>query len=123
MEVHEIDFYTGFEGESELIFIQKVDGHQSKLILWEGYFDRMMENIYFSSTDGWIGIAYYYHLGLGCWEDEEDWEIPNLKEVVSQLEEIKMSDEDGQTYAALKALVQFLKRAVEEKRHVSITRY
>jgi hypothetical protein len=115
MKISEMDFYTGFEGEPKLIFTQVLDNREEQLMMWEGYFDTIMDKVDVSSTDEWTGIAYYYHLCLGCWgEEEENWQVPNVEEVLSQLQATEMSIEDSQATDVLKALIVFLKEAVKK---------
>jgi hypothetical protein len=125
MEISETDFYTGFEGEPELVFIREADGHQKKLMLWEGYFDTLMtqeENL--SASGHWMGLALPYHSCLGCWGDsQENWQIPNIKEALDQLKTLDVSEEDDQVAAVLNALTWFLTAAINEDAHVFIARF
>jgi hypothetical protein len=124
MKMFEIDFYTGFEQDPELMFIQKSISYEKRLRLWEGYFDTMMHQVKLSQNEPWTSLAYYYHLCLGCWGDEqENWKIPNVQEALSQLQALELSDEDNQTIAAWQTLILFLKEADEENNSVYITRF
>jgi hypothetical protein len=63
MRIFEVDFYTGFEPDPELIFIWKSIEAEKRFKLWEGYFDTIMQQSYISKDSGsWQGLAYYYHL-------------------------------------------------------------
>lgn len=125
MKVSEINLYTGFEGEPELVFTQSSDVHEEKLRLWEGHFETIMtqkENL--SSSNEWTGLAHYYHLCLGCWDDDQDnWQIPDIEEALNPLREIKLVDSDDQAIIALNALVSFLTEALNNKNIVFISRY
>jgi hypothetical protein len=125
MKISETDFYTGFEGEPELVFIRETDGRQRKLTLWEGYFDTLMtqeENL--SASGHWMGLALSYHSCLGCWGDgQENWRIPNIKEALDQLKTLDVSGKDDQVAAVLNALIWFLTAAINEDAHVFIARF
>jgi hypothetical protein len=113
MKISETDFYTGFEGEPELVFIRETDGRQRKLTLWEGYF-----------SGHWMGLALSYHSCLGCWGDgQENWRIPNIKEALDQLKTLDVSGKDDQVAAVLNALIWFLTAAINEDAHVFIARF
>lgn len=123
MQYNEIDFYTGFEGEPELIFLQKTANCEKILRLWEGYFDTMMQQVSLSSNGEWTNLAYYYHLCLGCWGEEvENWQIPNIESVIDQLKKIQLMADDSQSIPSLQALIIFLKEANEQSISVYITR-
>jgi hypothetical protein len=126
MVIHENNFYAGFEGEPELVFSQVANGCNKILRIWEGHFDTIIQHVSVSTDGNWKGLAYYYHLCLGCWgDDQEDWQIPNMAEALVQLQEIKIhqEDNDAQTAIICDALVEFLKEAYDEKISVSITRF
>jgi hypothetical protein len=125
MQVSKIDFYTGFEDEPELVFVQKTEVYEKRLMLWEGYFDTIMiQKANLSSAGEWIGLAYYYHLCLGCWgDDQENWQIPNIEEVLNQLKKIQFLEEDAQIITVLNALISFLVEASNNNSSVFITRF
>ncbi len=82
------DFYTGYEGEGEIQFIHVLNnGNKNIIRIWDGYFDDIMEKIEPESS-GWTGLAYYYNLAEG-WYDESPWKIPNLLETLQQIRETK----------------------------------
>jgi hypothetical protein len=124
MYSNETRFYTGFEGEPELIFLQKKVDCENKFRLWEGYFDTMMQKVSLSSNSEWTDLAYYYHLCLGCWgEETENWQIPNIESVIEQLQAIQLTGEDRQSNLSLQALILFLKEAHEQSIPVYLTRH
>ncbi len=50
------DFYTGYEGEPEIIFyFENSDGQQTQLKAWIGYFDSIMSAIQ-PVEKGWEGL-------------------------------------------------------------------
>jgi hypothetical protein len=124
MNTYEKNFYTGFEGEPELVFTQVVNDHKKILRLWEGHFDTIIQHVSVSADGDWKGLAYYYHLCLGCWgDDQEDWQIPDIVEALIQLQEIKIQKEDMQTAIICNALIEFLEEAYVGSISVSITRF
>ena len=57
--MNSIDYYTGFEGEPEVIFTRRrLDGEsQSQIRLWVGYYDDMIEQIPPGKNGSWKGIT------------------------------------------------------------------
>jgi hypothetical protein len=84
-------YYSGFEGEPEIIFyIEKSDGSKSGIGVWVGYFNSIIKQI--KPNEGrWTSLAYYYHLDIG-WYEESPWLIVNLEEAYEQLREINKED-------------------------------
>jgi hypothetical protein len=124
MNIDESNFYTGFEGEPELVFSQVVNDHKKILRLWEGHFDTIIQYASVSKDGNWKGLAYYYHLCSGCWSnDQENWQIPNTIEALVQLQEIKIQQEDTQIAIIYDALIEFLKEAHAGNIPVYITRF
>jgi hypothetical protein len=124
MNIHENNFYKGFEGEPELVFTQVVNDHKKILRLWEGHFDTIIQHVSVSTDGNWKGLAYYYHLCLGCWDDDQkDWQIPDTAEALIQLQEIKIQEEDTQTVMVFDALIEFMKEAHDGNTSISITRF
>lgn len=82
-------YYKGFEGEPEMTFLIEVQNEIPKAIgIWEGYFSEIIKRIE-PSECGWNGLAYYYHLDIG-WFEECPWLIPNLQEAYEQLKNISL---------------------------------
>lgn len=79
-------YYRGYEGEPEIGFYTI----KEKIVIWAGFFDDIMEQMK-PSRYGWTGIAYYYHLHTG-WYDEDFWQIPDLEECLRQFEGINISE-------------------------------
>lgn len=79
-------FYRGYEGEKEIqIFTSK-----EKMVIWDGFFNDIMEQ-FKPAEEGWIGIAYYYHLYLG-WCDGKVWKIPNIDEYLQQFRQLDITN-------------------------------
>ena len=95
----EIDFYSEFEGEDEIVFFIKTDEYTKELRMWHWYLDMILMRIEVAEHEEWTSLAYYYHLILG-WEVEKNWQIPNLEEALSQLQSItiEVDDTNNQIY-------------------------
>lgn len=79
-------FYCGYEGEKEI----QIFTYRKKLIIWEGYFDDIMEQ--FEPDLGvWKGAPYYYHLHIG-WYDESPWKIQDIIFFLHQFEQVDLSN-------------------------------
>lgn len=106
-------YYKGFEEDSEIIFRLEDDNKKYEAFgIWEGYLENIIEKV--EPTDGyWTGLAYYYHLDIG-WYEESPWQVPNLKEAYDQLDEI---DKDSLEYPEEKDILEILlsmfKKAIE----------
>jgi len=72
-------FYEGFEGEAELSFI--ADGN--KLIIWNGYFDTILDHLLDCNLEK-KGILkeYFHHEG---WYDDSPWLIKDKSLIIEQL--------------------------------------
>lgn len=78
-------FYYGYEGEKAI----KFSTEEKNLIIWEGFFDDIMEQFEPDSA-GWKGLPYYYHLAIG-WRDESPWKIPDIENCLQQFEKVNLS--------------------------------
>lgn len=103
-------YYKGFEGEPEIQFICRKGKDSEILIIWEGYFDQIMRLIE-PDDDGWKGLAYYYNMYLG-WYEESPWMIQDLPTALKQFESIndKMISEEAREI--LKKTCEMLKCAI-----------
>ncbi|SHL34231.1 hypothetical protein SAMN02745136_04674 [Anaerocolumna jejuensis DSM 15929] len=85
------DFYTGYEGEGEIQFIQILDsGNRNIIRIWDGYFDDIMDKIE-PEASGWTGLAYCYNLVVG-WYDESPWKIPNTIKALQQIKQTEKAE-------------------------------
>lgn len=113
------DYYSGFEGEPELVFARS-DG--SDFHLWEGFFSFIMD-VVDPGLSGWDGLAKAYHLGL--WDDHP-FEVQNLPETIEQLRAVPSErlDEDNREKLVkiLGDLVAFLDDAARAGQTITITR-
>ncbi|MBC1557366.1 hypothetical protein HB911_01475 [Listeria booriae] len=72
-------FYKDFEGESELSFVSNED----KLIIWNGYFETILDSLIDSGVDkkGMLK-EYFNHEG---WYDDSPWLLRDTKLALEQL--------------------------------------
>lgn len=121
MKLMNIDLYSGYEGETEVVIeLQCVDGTRSSIRTWSGFFDRMM-NHFEPQVGGWTGIARHYHMLTG-WVESDVWTDPRPSQTLAMLEEIRdQCSEDGESIETLRAaFASFLREAVKTGARVSI---
>jgi hypothetical protein len=88
LEIINSKYYEGYEGEGEIQFIRYLSNGDKYIIrIWDGFFDEIMSGIQ-PEENGWIGLAYYYHIKEPWWE--QPWKIPDIEIVLKQLQEIKV---------------------------------
>jgi hypothetical protein len=123
MQNIEIDFYSGYEGEKEVIFSIKTNCYQKKIRIWYGYFYSIINQINLSDDGSWPGIAYYHHLRIG-WYEEDNWEIPNPEEILLQFENIHLPYDrpiyEGASQV-LEEVINILQEAINENLPVYIS--
>ena len=114
-------YYEGFEGEPEMIFtLLKNNGERRAFGIWDGYFVTIIEKVQ-PRTNGWTGLAYYYHLDIG-WFEESPWLVQNLLESYEQLKEIDISSlENDEDKEVLKKIMVMFKEAIENNEKVYIS--
>ncbi len=97
-------YYKGFEGDPEIIFeLEKQNREEYEFGIWEGFFRRIIKKA--QPKEGyWTGLAYYYHLDKG-WYEESPWQVENLKEAYEQLAEI---DKDSLEYPEEKEILEII---------------
>lgn len=101
------DYYKGFEGYPEIDFYTYINEEKTGIEMWEGYFDKIMNEL--SPVDGkWVSLAYYYHLDEG-WYDESPWVIPDNKKALEQFETIEIKVLDNVTQEIILKLIKLLK--------------
>lgn len=123
MQNIEIDLYTGYEGEPEMIFEITTNTYSKKLRIWDGYFNRIMKYIGLSQDGNWTGLAYYYHLLIG-WNEEDHWQVPDLQEALSQLKSVSIPEDEEMhelRNQVLPEIINILSKGIEEKVPVYIT--
>lgn len=108
-------YYCGYEGEKEIQFIAE----KEKLIIWDGFFNDIMEQ-FKPSTEGWMGLAYYYHMSMG-WYDESPWKIPNLEECLQHFKQLDISDcRFKESEKVLLEICEFVHSAIQKHENVWI---
>lgn len=113
------DFYKGYEGENEIRFIKGCDNDAQVLSIWDGYFNDIMEQ--FEPTEkGWEGLAYYYHLNIG-WYENSPWEIPNLESALQQFQSIKSMLRFEKSKEVLSTICNFILSAINENAKVYLS--
>jgi hypothetical protein len=106
-------YYDGFEGEPEMIFtLVKINGEKEGFGIWDGYFITIIEKVE-PKENGWTGLAYYYHLYIG-WFEENPWLVENLIESYEQLKEIDIeSFEYNEDKEVLRKIMCLFKEAID----------
>ncbi len=64
-------------------------------------------NVIIPEQTEWTGLAYFYHLHEG-WYEENPWQIPNIDVVVNQLKKINFNVLDKDTQNVLNDILEFL---------------
>lgn len=104
------NFYTGFEGEPEIIFYFE-DSEAQKVLLkaWIGYFDSIMAAIQ-PNENGWRGLSYYYHTDTG-WFEETPWRIPDLGDALIDLQSVNKTELEQETLLVYQSIFELLQKA------------
>lgn len=116
-------YYDGFEGDEEICIRLLINEVEVESIgIWGGYFSSIIKLIS-PQNEGWTGFAYYFHLNIG-WYDEENWEVPNIPLFYKQLCEIDESmlsyNEDKEVLHILQAI---FKKAKDTCGRITISSY
>lgn len=120
MDIKIDKYYKGFEGEPEIqIILDCPYGRKQILQIWSGYFDNIM-NAVKPESNGWTGLAYYYHLDEG-WYDESPWKIEDVSAAINQLREIDGTILDKVTQEVLNAVCKVFEEAQAAKETVWIS--
>ena len=82
------DYYSGFEGEPEILISQKnKDGKAIALLrIWVAYFDKIISLIPPNGNGCWEGISLHYHSVTGFYDTS--WECQDIILFRQQLESI-----------------------------------
>jgi hypothetical protein len=113
-------YYFGFEGEPEIQIIQKRNDNDYVLSIWEGYFDRIMSQMKPDKT-GWTGIAYFYHLHTG-WYDDDMWVDKNIIDSYNKFKSICKERLDKKSGLVLEQICKLLNEAVLNNHEIIIRR-
>lgn len=115
------DFYTGFEGEPEIVIAHLIDGKpNSEVRAWEGYFDRAM-SLVSPGASGWSGVALHYHLLTG-WDDGRRWIDPDITDTIRKMEDARSLCAEATVRLFLDALLSLLRDAQSQGGEVAFTR-
>ncbi|WP_127533291.1 hypothetical protein [Paenibacillus kobensis] len=113
------DFYSGFEGEAEIIFsFENSEDQKVQLKIWIGYLDSIMAAIQ-PNENGWSGLAYYYHTDTG-WFEETPWRIPDIGDALNNLQSVSKIELDQATLTVFQSIVEILHQAQSIDREVWI---
>lgn len=121
--MREVDerYYDGSEGEPEMIFtLLKKNGEKKEFGIWDGYFVTIIEKVE-PKINGWTGLAYYYHLDIG-WFEESPWLAENLLDSYEQLKEIDINSfKDDKDKEVLNKIITIFKEAIDNEDKVYIS--
>ena len=126
-EVNET-YYEGYEGEPEIIFIIENNGIKRKMLgIWDGFLNDILSDVK-PTEKGWVGIAYYRHIGM--FEDkhrlgDEPWCIEDLPVVYRQLTSIDQDMRNFRYYdtiAVLCKIIDLIKEAMDNNEKVLVYR-
>ena len=114
------NYYLGFEGEPEIIFTVVQENNEiSRLSLWSGYFNNIMQQI--SPVEGkWTALAYYYNLNIG-WYDESPWLVENIKDAYEQFKSIDKYNLEELEEEILEEILELFRKSIEEDNNVYIS--
>lgn len=79
-ECKNTDYYTGFEGEPEILFKIQANEKTFEFKMWIGYFNSILDNVKFPNPETNRFLSLYY-LQEG-WYDESPFEIEDVNEVI-----------------------------------------
>lgn len=112
MQFDKYDFYSGFEGEPELVVERRVgDLTYESVHAWIGHLNHLM-NSFPVQPGGWSGIAYHHHMDTG-WNDGE-WLDPSPDQTYDILQAARQTTEDGQARSLADALLGLCRKAMSE---------
>lgn len=112
-------YYEGFEGEPEITFTLEKGKEREDFGVWDGYFNTIIRKIK-PDASGWTGLAYYYHLYNG-WYDESPWRIENPYEAYVQLANIDVSGLEKEESEILQVILQMLREAIDNRYPIYIS--
>lgn len=79
----ENDYYSGYEGEPELV-ISSISDPQYSIHIWEGYIEDILHEPYFI-PEGWSGFTKDYQECLGAWGDDQ---VEIIKDIPTYIEDL-----------------------------------
>lgn len=88
LECKNVDYYTGFEGEGEIVFVNQNERVIFEFKMWIGYFNSILNNINSVALESNNFLDLYY-LQEG-WFDESPFEIKDVAEVIYLFKEFNI---------------------------------
>lgn len=113
-------YYIGFEGEPEIQVVCRKAEDDDVMIVWEGYFDEIMRNVV-PEEEGWTGLAYYYNMYLG-WYEESPWVVDDLNKALQQFSTINQDFLSKESSEVLNAICNMIKDALDNNLKILIAR-
>lgn len=106
------DFYSGFEGEPELVIERRMGEAVCESVhAWIGHFESLMDS-FPAPPGGWAGIALHHHMDTG-WNDGE-WSDPSPGQTSDILEAARRATEDDQARLLADTLIGMYRQAVSK---------
>lgn len=122
MENTKADFYSGYEGEPEVIFA--LTGPSNGTInAWQGHVDAILTAIPPGPLGRWEGLLLPYHLLTGCWGDEQEMVVEDVPLFAAQLLAVNTSCFESETRRFHEALQALIQQAVSDGGELRISRF
>ena len=122
MENTKADFYSGYEGEPEVVFV--LTGRSSGSIhAWEGHVDAILGAVPPGPLGRLEGLLLPYHLLTGCWGDEQEMVVEEVVLFAAQLAAVNTSCFESETRRFHEALQELIQRAVSDSGELRISRF
>lgn len=110
-----IDYYTGFEGEPEIVFSVQFEQKTFEFKMWIGYFDSILSNVnLINNINNYFFYLYSVHEG---WFDNSPYEIKDVNEIIEVFDSFevdKLSDDKKTQLNTLTSTLQEVKDSVIE---------
>ena len=110
----EVDYYTGFEGEPEMVF-SLMDSKGTPLHVvrcWIGYFDQIMQEIVPGPSGEWEGMSLHYAMITG-WRERSLWVCDCADLYLEQLKRIRPDKLEKDAVRVLASLIGLLQDFAE----------
>jgi len=119
MENIDNKYYESFEGEPEIRLISLLKNGELQIFsIWSGYFDEIMDKIE-PDSNGWSGLAYYYHMQEG-WYENSPWLISDIGNAIKQFNEIREDELGLIAKEVLNQIIDILEYAEKNSNEVQI---
>lgn len=110
-EWENIDYYSGFEGEAEIIFKVQVEQKTFEFKMWIGYFESILSNVCLVNPKNNRFLKLYY-LYEG-WYDDSPFEIENINEVIEVFNNFEVENLTEERRSKLNSLIPELNEVKE----------